>query len=330
MSALIIVLLALSYELLALFTLIDAHSSGAGLAHFALIHAVASALLAWGGLKVMPVLTASARRASALLMFSLSAFVPLLGFCGVAVGLWAGRYRHAGYHAEGVRTLRLPQLDPHQRGTGGCSQAGVTGFLGNPRIPTAQRMKALVALQHIPGRISSPLLRKLLGDTSEDLRLLAYGMLEHQEKALNDDILAEQQRLDAAHTPEERTLAHRRLAGLYWELIYHELAQGDLRRHAAEAGLGHVRAALALQPDAAGLRLRCGQFLNVLGDTEGAHEAFELALQAGIPSHRVLPLLAEQAFRRRDYKSVRALLAPLEAWHGMMRVEKVVSFWHAR
>lgn len=330
MFARIIALLALLYELLALFTLVDAGNGNTGLAHFALLHGMASALIAWAGLKVMPTLTANAPRASALLMFALSAFVPVLGLCGVALGLWVGRYRHAGVGRGGLCTLRAPQLDPHQRGPGGFHQAGVTDVLGNPRIPTAQRLKALVALQHVPARISSPVLRKLLGDDSEDLRLLAYGMLEHQEKALRDRILAERRRLDAALTAVDRTLAHRRLAGLYWELIYQELAQGDLRRHAAEAGLGHAREALVLQPDAAGLHLRCGQFLNVLGDTGGAHKAFEQALLAGIPSHRVLPLLAEQAFRRRDFKTVRALLAPLEAWHGMMRVKKVASFWHAR
>lgn len=328
MFALVIALLALLYELLALFTLID--TGGGGLVQFALLHGVASALIAWGGLRVMPTLTASAPCASALLMFALSAFVPVLGFCGVAFGLWVGRYRHAAIAGRGVCNLDLPRLDPHQRGPGGFHQAGVTGFLRNPRVPTPQRLKALVALQHVPGRIASPLLRTLLGDDSEDLRLLAYGMLERKEKTLNDEILGEQRRLDTAQTSADRTLAHRRLAGLYWELIYQELAQGDLRRHAAEAGLGHVCEALALQPDAAGLHLRCGQFLDALGDTDGARDAFEQALAAGIPSHRVLPLLAEQAFRRRDFKAVRAMLAPLAAWHGMMRVGKVVNFWQVR
>lgn len=330
MFALVIAFLALLYELLALFTLIDPLRGDTALAHFALIHAAASALLAWAGLRMMPAVTASAPRASALLMFALSAFVPLLGFLGVAAGLWVGRYRRVGGGADGVRTLRLPPLDPHQRAPAGFHQAGVTSVLSNPCILTARRLKALVALQLVPGRIASPLLRKLLGDDIEDLRLLAYGMLERKEKALNEDILVEQQRLDAAQTTAERTLAHTRLAELYWELTYQELAQGDQRRHTAEAGLGHVRAALVLQPDAADLHLRYGQFLNALGDTEGAHAAFEQALAAGIPAHRVLPLLAEHAFGRRDFNTVRALLVPLKAWHGMMRTEKVLQLWQRR
>ena len=326
----LIALLALSCEVLALHTLIDAGRDSDALAHFALYHAVASALLAWAAVNAMPALTASAPWASAMLIFALSAFVPLLGFCGVATGLWIGRYRHTAGAAIGLCALDLPQLDPHQRGPGGFAHGGVTAILRNPRIPAAQRLRALAGLQHVPGRIACPLLRDLLGDDCEDLRLLAYGMLEHREKAVNDDIVAEQRRLAAARTGTERALAHRRLAGLYWELIYQELAQGDLRRHAAQAGLGHACEALALQPDVAGLHLRRGQFLNVLDETEDARKAFEAAFSAGIPSHRVLPLLAEHAFRRRDFNSVRALLAPLEAWHGMTRVRKVASFWQGR
>ena len=327
MSALISGLSALLCEGVALATLADAGSSGAALARFMLAHAAASALLAWTGLKVMPKLTADAPRASAVLMFALAAFVPVLGFAGIATGLWLGRYRYAGSGADGLRTLALPALDPHQRSGDGFHQAGVSGFLRNPRVPAPQRLKALVALQHVPGRIASPLLRTLLGDDSEDLRLLAYGMLERKEKTLNAAIHAEHQRLAAARTPTAQTLAHTRLAGLYWELIYQGLAQGDLRQHAAESGLRHVREALTLHPAAAGLRLRSGQFLSTLGDTAGAQTAFEAALAAGMPSHRVLPLLAELAFQRRDFAAVRTLLAPLASWHGMTRVEKVADFW---
>ncbi|MEZ5627663.1 MAG: hypothetical protein R3E34_09070 [Rhodocyclaceae bacterium] len=78
--------------------------------------------------------------------------------------------------------------------------------------------------------MASPLLRDLLGDDSEDLRLLAYGMLDHKEKTLNAQIHAEHRRL--ANRPGTTA----RLPTPAWpactgSLIYQQLA----RRLAAAA-----------------------------------------------------------------------------------------------
>ena len=327
MFALFSGLSALLLEGLALWLLGTAEHHAHPLAIFLLAHLAASALLALTALALMPSLTAGSRRSSGLLMFALSAFIPLLGFVGIAAGLWIGRYRLAASRPRGLRTLDLPALDPHQRERKGFHQSGVSGFLRNRRVPTPQRLKALVALQHVPGRVASPLLRDLLGDDSEDLRLLAYGMLDRKEKTLNAQIHAEQQRLSSARSAITQALAHTRLAGLYWELIYQQLALGDLRTHAAEAGLRHAREALALRPSGAGLYLRCGQCLLALGRAPEAEVAFEAARAAGLPDHRVLPHLAELAFLRRDFAAVRRLLAPLGSWRGMMGVQKVAQFW---
>lgn len=330
MFALLFSLSALLLEGLALGVLVTADDSSHSLAAFLLPHLAASALLALAGRALMPSLSARSPRASAALMFALSAFIPLLGFLGVATGLWIGRYRRAANGPRGLRTLALPPLDPHQRTGTGFHQAGVSGFLRNRRVPTPQRLKALVALQHVPGRVASPLLRDLLGDDSEDLRLLAYGMLDRKEKTLNAQIHAEHRRLASRPGTTAQLLAHTRLAGLYWELIYQQLAQGDLRTHAAQTGLHHARAALALRPSAAGIHLRCGQFLQALGESTSAEAALEAARAAGLPDHRVLPHLAELAFLRRDFAAVRRLLAPLGQWPGMTGMHKVAQLWSAR
>ncbi|KAA3649725.1 MAG: hypothetical protein DWQ11_18210 [Proteobacteria bacterium] len=330
MFALLLSLSALSLEGLALGVLGSADTGEGLLAAFLLPHLAASALLALAGRALMPSLTARAPGASVALMFALSAFIPLLGFLGVATGLWIGRYRRAMRGPRGLRTLALPPLDPHQRARAGVHPTGVSGFLRNRRVPTPQRLKALVALQHVPGRVASPLLRNLLGDDSEDLRLLAYGMLDRKEKGLNAQIHAEHRRLAANPGPTAQLLAHTRLAGLYWELIYQQLAHGDLRTHAADTGLFHARAALALRPSAAGMHLRCGQFLQTLGDADGAEVALEAARSAGLPDHRVLPHLAELAFLRRDFAAVRRLLAPLGHWPGTTGMHKVAQLWRPR
>jgi hypothetical protein len=324
--SLLIALSAALLEALALAAFTGVLAPERALGAYLLPHLLASALLAGFGLRQMPWLAAGSPRAAAALMFSLSAFIPVLGFAGVAAGLWAGRYRHAVRDGLGLRRLHLPPLDarrPVTRPPG----ARIGGVLANPHVPTARRLQALAALQHVPGRVASPLLRELLEDDSEDLRLLAYGMLDRKEKALNAAIHAARQRLHSATTPLARALAHTQLAGQYWELIYQGLARGELREHAARTGLAHAEAALALRPAGGGLHLRRGQFLLALARGEAAREAFETARQHGIPDHRVLPQLAELAFQARDFAAVRAALAPLASWPGSTRLTRVLQLW---
>ncbi|MFP3656764.1 sugar ABC transporter permease, partial [Burkholderia sp. SIMBA_052] len=78
-----------------------------------------------------------------------------------------------------------------------------------------------------PARTVSPLLQGMLADPLDDIRLLAYGILDNREKTLTQQILVERPKLDVKLHPElsdaERAHANRTLAQLYSELIYENL-----------------------------------------------------------------------------------------------------------
>ena len=112
----------------------------------------------------------------------------------------------------------------------------------------------MVALQYVSGRTASPLLRTVLSDPSEDLRLLAYGMLDTLEKRVNRSIDAELSALRAAQAEEGSAglgalESAQRLSDLYWELIYQELVQGDLRKHAIKESLLTANGCWPSKPD---------------------------------------------------------------------------------
>mgnify|MGYP003379176219 CR=1 FL=1 len=113
-------------------------------------------------------------------------------------------------------------------------------------------MKALLALQHMPAR-SANILRDTLSDSSDDLRLLAYGMLDSREKQLTHRIQNALQRHADLTTPEERYLPARELAELYWELVYQNLVQGDMRQFALEQVQRYSNEALKHKVKDAGL-----------------------------------------------------------------------------
>ena len=322
-------LTALTLEASAWSSMLLGSSSDQTLLLFLLAHAGASALIASAALAVLPARLATPRLPAVLFLFGTGFAVPVLGFAAIAGGVFFLHLLAPRRRLDSFTAVELPEIDVHQ-GTGkGFRQAGMRAFLANTRAPVASRLRALVALQNISGHIASPLLRNVLADPSEDIRLLAYGMLDNKEKLLNEAIHQQTARLQqTAESSADSLDATRKLADLYWELVYQELAQGDLRTHALQQSLTYTTLALARAPDDAALHLRHGRLLQSLGQAQAARAAYDRALALGMPKTRVVPYLAEAAYDLNDYTRVRALMHELGNWQSLPRLRPVIAYWN--
>lgn len=322
-------LTALTLEASAWSSLLLGSHSDRTLLLFLSAHAGASALIALAALALLPARLAKPRLPVALFLFGIGFVVPVLGFVAVSGCVLFLRFLPARNRVDTFAAVELPEIDVHQGNGKGFRQAGMRAFLANTRAPVASRLRALVALQNVSGHIASPLLRNVLADPSEDIRLLAYGMLDNKEKLLNEAIHRQAARLHAADTASTDHLdATRKLADLYWELVYQELVQGDLRTHALQQSLTYTRQALARVPDDAALHLRHGRLLQSLGQPQEARAAYDRALALGMPKTRIVPYLAEAAYDLHDYSGVRTLMHELGDWQSLPRLRPVIAYWN--
>ncbi len=312
-------------------------SSETALASYLVTHAVASVLLALFTLPVLAAQQTRPRLPMIGLMAVCSYVVPVVGFLGVLIGTLVLRFYRASHHEDEFGSLQLPEFDLHQRMQSGFRQTGLRAVLSNSEVPTRSRMRAMVALQHISGRISSPLLRNVLNDASEDLRLLAYGMLDSLERNISRSIDKELDTLQKAREIEgQDTLgpvgiqAAEKLSALYWELVYQNLAQGDMRDHAIRESLRYCEMVLAQHPNLAQHTMRRGVLLHACGRLREAADAYALAQQQGLPASRVLPYLAELSFEQRDFDKTRQLMQQLDGWSSLPKLRPVIDYWSVR
>ncbi|WP_367066090.1 tetratricopeptide repeat protein [Oryzisolibacter sp. LB2S] len=302
--------------------------SDTALASYLLLHAAASLLLSLALLPLLPSRLSRPRWASVLLMACCSYAVPVAGFLGVLLAFVILRVHRHRPRPEDFDAVQLPEFDQHQRRQGQFRHVGLQSFLANDRVPVQERLRAMAALQFTPGRMASPLLRSALGDASDDLRLLAYGMLDNLEKRVNRAIDDELELLDTAPAHgDQRLRSAQRLSDLYWELVYQELVQGDLRTHAIEESLRYCHQVLAQQPANAAMHLRHGRLLHALGRADEAEQAYDRARALGMPATRGLPYLAQLAFERRDHAQARALMRELGTWGALPRLRPVIDYW---
>ncbi|WP_280187440.1 hypothetical protein [Delftia sp. PS-11] len=312
--------------------------SDAALLGYLAAHGLASALLA---LCLSPFVANSAESARqrlglVVLMALFSYAVPVAGILGSILATVALHSRRTPQVSHRFRALPLPDFDPHQHAGTSRRQVGLQSFLANAAVPVPSRMRALVALGNVPGRVASPMLRTALSDSSEDLRLLAYSMLDGKEREISRAIHQELEAFEhARHTEGDEPLGPRglqaacALSDLYFELVYQGVAQGDVRDHAIGQSLRYCVMALAQKPDNAPLQLRHGRLLHMTGAADGARASYEKALALGLPPVRVVPYLAELLFERREFAQVQALMRTLPAQHALPRLRPSILYWSA-
>jgi hypothetical protein len=319
---------AVVFELAALAFLFGAPRSTPGLTGFLLAHLAASLCLALSTWRTLPAHYREPRLWVQALIFSFCFFIPFIGPLGLLVALVVAALLPKTIVQQPFARVETPELvlsiqDPELS----FGEGGIKSLLMNPTTPVPLRLKSLLALQNMPVRIVGPMLRQLLSDPEDDIRLTAYGMLDAQEKKILDRIRSERERVGKAEDPAVRFTSLRHLAELYWELVYAGLVQGDLRTHALDTAVEYVRQAEAMSPGEPGIRFLHGRLELACGRLAAAEEGFRAAVARGIPETRVLPYLAEIAYGRGDYLHTRALMARIAGEQVTPLMAPLMRYW---
>jgi hypothetical protein len=196
-----------------------------------------------------------------------------------------------------------------------------------------ERVRAVMALRHMDARRAVPLLRQAFAHESEDVRLLAFAILERREKRLRARIQAAESRLKRASSepttaPSERAARwHRRLGRDHWELVYGGFVSGDLEPAVLGKAREHLERAVALEPDPSLLGL-LGRICLRQRDPARARAWLARASEAGGPSASLAPWLAEAAWQERRFGEVAEILRGVpRAALRRPGLDAVASFW---
>lgn len=292
-----------------------------------LVHAAASAVIAVAVWLLYPAPMRSPRWPVLSLLFFTNFFVPLLPVMMRIAQEIGSRYRQLHEEAP-VAPVYEPEYSIYRATSSMKSRGGRTRTkLTNLKVPVADRLTALLAIQEAPARVSADLLRQLLADPIEDIRLLAYGMIDGKEKSIGVRILAEEGKLEHEENDDSIYGCNKRLAELYWELVYQKLVQGDMMRHACEQARKHAHQAVAYQPEDGGLWFLLTRIAIELRETEPARESLNEAERLGFPADQLLPYKAELAFLEARYSEIPSLFYRLRTVPSALRLAAIYKFW---
>lgn len=291
-------------------------------------HMLASAVLTVVLIVWLPPRYRNARKRSALLLFTLQFAIPFLGSLGVFGGVLLALYLPRSSREVPWQRIDIPELpyqpfDPDPSMI--YSEGGLRQVLREAGDP-GKRLKALLATRQMSGPEGVEILREALRDPSDDVRLLAYSMLEQKEKTLAAEAGRIKKALDDGSSGDSLTRWKRRLAQVWWEMAYLGLAQGGLRQYYLSNARELLLELVGSVDQHTDWRL-LGRVELALGDHQRAGECFEIAMEGGAAQDLILPYLAEVAFLQRDYQGVRYYLARCHRARAHPSLRPVMEAW---
>lgn len=230
--------------------------------------------------------------------FALVFYLPVLGLMGLMLGMpliagWSSKRTQSSDSSVRVNKIRdLP------------SEAAVThGYpvnshglhdLYQSRDPN-KRLQAVYATLKLEDRDAIPLLRMALGDATDDIRLLAYALLDRKEYRLSKRIEQAKQDIEKQENPGKKQL-YRQIANDYWELAHLGLVQGEAKNYVLGMAFQYIQLGLVYSPQDSGLLFQYAQILLRLGKYQEALEEFKKAEMLGIEFICLQTYYAEIAF----------------------------------
>jgi hypothetical protein len=259
-------------------------------------------------------------------------FLPLIGAVGMAAGLVIPiLLPHKLKQEAPLVTTRIPDLPYRPLIVSSQPIYGVVGLVGVIRhaADTAARVRAVMATRQLSDQYAVPILQVALRDPVDDVRLLAYALLDGKERTIYGNIKELGARLADAPQAAHGGI-HKRLAHEYWELVYLGLAQGEVLAHVLVSGLKHANQAAQDLPNDGGLSFLLGRMRAAQGNLEEASSWFDKAESQGLPHTVLISYRADLAFRQRRWDDVQRLLKQLPAdSKKRLPMSAVVSFWGA-
>lgn len=323
-----LLLLGLSFEFGGIGLLFVGSHSAVLIGSYLLLHALGCALLALVLIGLIPARYRRPRGWVLGYLFAYNFFMPLVGLVCVTAGLLLGFWLPRSLGKTPFETAGQLRFTTHRNHEGTGFRGGqVRAQLGNQQAPLDQRLKALAAVQDTPARATGSLLRGLLADPADDMRLLAYGILDSKEKQITHRILDSRRRLAHSDQPVDQFRLNKLVAELHWELIYQDLVQGDMRSFSAGQVRKYAMQALQLRADDAGVWFLLTRLELLCGDVAAVEHALAEARKGNFARERLLPYLAELRFLQRRYGEVRTLFDELADQPGVPALAQSRRYW---
>ncbi len=259
-----------------------------------------------------------------ILIFSIS--FSLL-FFGYFVSLWLIYYLkkiHKFNQQTNIKAIDLEQLyeyyPPIQRTFGESFLKKIT----QKNLPN--RMKALTFISEDITKEHIKIFKKLLHDTSDEIRLYSFYILNSFEKSINQKIEKITLEYEKAKEYQKAQLAIK-LGYLYWDLIYYDLIDKEFQTATFEKIKKYIAFAYMKDYIHKDLFLLAAKIYFHKKNYKKAKEMFLEAIKLNADKNNILAYLAEIEYELKNYTNVKNILLNLNNHPTSLQILNIKKEW---
>ena len=196
--------------------------------------------------------------------------------------------------------------------------------------PEALKEDALVLLEELGTPSAIEIAKKALLNGADEVRLAAFSIVSRLEGRLNERIARLKERFSVASSEVEKGKLAKEIAQSYWELLYYNLVDDELKKFVIEEALRWAQESVKRIKDPETFFL-VGRLFLKYGKKEEAYPFLRKAYISGDPvtRKRAIPYLAEAEFEKGNVERVKELFSELPlSLHPDVVFMK--NFWQGR
>jgi hypothetical protein len=291
------------------------------------LHLTASLMTAIVLPKFLTAFNQATRPINLLLFFMIAFYMPLLGMLGLVFAFVPGlcgikNTTELPINFNQIREFPNAPLDRCL-----CFEYGAVSLenLLHSQNPD-KRMNAVYATLKLDDKNAIPLLRIALRDPVDDIRLLAYALIDRKEHRISERIERVRQNLENNKTSNTRYL-YKSIVKDYWELVHLGLVEGETLNYVLARMRGYLEKALQLYPTDRGLHLQYAKLLLRLKEPQVAYNELKMAETLGIGKKPLQLYYAEIDFLQRRYSEVKRYMKDITLVKARPEIHAARRFW---
>jgi polysaccharide biosynthesis protein PelE len=319
---------ALGLEIASMLMIVENHSAGSDLLTPFFSHLTASI----ASVIVLPKFLTSPNQThnpiNLLFFFIIAFYIPVLGMLGLAFAVVPGLRPIKAGSKLSINFNRIREFSSVPADRSLHFEYGAVSLENLLRSQNPdKRMTAVYATLKLDDKNAIPLLRTALRDPVDDIRLLAYALIDRKEQRISERIEQARQSLENNETTTNTRHLYKCIVKDYWELAHLGLVEGETLNYVLNKTREYLEKALKLYPKDRGLHLQYAKLLLRLKNPKKAYDEFKMAEALGVGKKQLLLYYAEIDFLQRRYGEVKRYMKEIDLVTAHPQIHAAKRFW---
>ncbi len=191
-------------------------------------------------------------------------------------------------------------------------------------ISSDEKIKSLKILYDSNAQGNIGKIQHFLADDSDETRLYAFALVSSFEKRLNSQLKELQEKIGYTHSNEQKERLSFELAQVYWQFIFHGVANNQLATFYTEK-IEKILKSIELNASAF---ILLGKIQIFNKEYNMAEEYFSKAIELGVPEKSLYTFFAEIKYGQRKYDAIAQYILP-EEFDIDLRLKPLIPVWRS-